>query len=201
MGWSYFNDTNIKKKELIAYLISQERLGKQFTVLKHAVVGNHLWTVVERNEPGNMPVRFIGLDLMAPGGKDSGWGYNDLCERQGLLEIDCPVSFFDMVPPPESEASEGWRDAVRQHHEAKRKAAKLATLGTTIAIGDDLYRLERDLGRRGWLVSRVSDNRAFRAKARDVAAGLRQLAANLPPTEASSDATEAVVPEQMTLAA
>lgn len=201
MGWSCFYDTNIKKKELVAYLISQERLGKQFTVLKHAVVGNHLWTVVERNEPGKMPVRFIGLDLMAPGGKDSGWCYKDLCESQGLFEIDCPVSFFDLVPPSGNAASERWRDLVRQHHEAKRKAAKLATLGTTIAIAGDLYRLERDLGRRGWLVSRVSDNRAFRAKARDVAAGLRELAAAMPPSEASSDTIEAPVPEQMTLAA
>lgn len=201
MGWSFFYDTNFKKKELVAYLLSQARLGPQLQVIKHAVVGNHLWTVIERTKEGEEPVRFIGLDLMAPGGKDMGWGYKDLCENMGPAELDCPTSFFELAPEPESQFAKGWRDEVRVFHLRKRLGGKMARPGAVITLGGEQYRLDSDLGRKGWLVTRVGDGAKFRATARQVSLAARQLVNVIDIPEAPEGAEGAMAPQQMTLAA
>lgn len=196
MGWSFMYDTSYDKKRLVKYLVSPERLGKHFRVLKHAVVGNNLWTAIEVTHPDKPVSRFIGLDLLRSGGKDSGWGYKDLCESQGLFEADCPQSILDLVPePPGSQASRGWRDEVRIYHEVSRRLAKGLGPGLVVDLGGQPYTLKTRLGRKGWLVERQGDGKVFRATCAQVSGPLRRLVtANVKAEEADSKVkAEAVV--------
>lgn len=203
MGWSVMHDPWYNKPRLVEYLISERRLGKRHVVLKHAVIGNHLWTVVERSSDGELPYRFIGLDLLMAGHDGSGWGYKDLCESMGLCELDCPVSFFDLVPePPASESAKGWRDEVRKFHALKRRAKKAAVPGLTVMLGNHTYVLRTHLGRKGWLVEREFDGKQFRAPAAQVARALRKALEEQGIDEAPADSNSAAPQvQQMSLVA
>lgn len=168
MGWSFFSDTSWTKARLVAYLMSERRLGTGQRVLRHALVGNHLWTVVEQDVQDAEPRRYIGLDLLAGGGRrGEGWGYKDLCESMGPCAVDCPLSFFDMVPAPKSEYAPAWREAVRAYHATKRRVeAAKATLvpGETVTYGGQLFTLLRPHTSRrgraaGWIVTAVDGTR------------------------------------------
>ena len=203
MGWSFMHDRSYDKPRLVEYLISREFNGRSHTVLKHALVGNHLWTVVEVTREGELPYRFIGLHLLQSGGTTSGWGYKSLCESQGLYEVDCPLGMFDLVrEAPASEASKGWRDAVRKHHALKSRARKVAVPGLEVTIGEQAYILRSPRGRKGWLVERASDGVNFRASASQVAAAVRQLLEEQSVGEAAVEPGETQLePQQMVLAA
>lgn len=98
--------------------------GSRWVCLRHTTVGNVLWTVWEVT-PGppvpprasKPPYRYIGCDLLASGGEHSGWGYKDLCESMGPVELSCPLSYLDMVPV----ANAGWREAVQAWHAARKR--------------------------------------------------------------------------------
>lgn len=137
MGWSFGWDT---KRELIGHLTSNEEYernlneeGKQNPdeqtkkvkviriCLKHCYIGSAfkgtLWTVweVKRFNLGeNQPyetIKYIGCDLLQYY-KGHRWGYKDLCESMGPCEVNCPLSYLDMVPVADAE----WRERVRKFH-------------------------------------------------------------------------------------
>jgi hypothetical protein len=68
--------------------------------------------------------RFLALDLMA-GHRNYGWGYKDMDESQGPVEVDCPLSLLAMVPCPTGGYAAGWREKVRAYHEAEKRRKSL----------------------------------------------------------------------------
>lgn len=120
MGWDFYCDKRFTKDVIVAEKITGRDLtcdGVAPKVLAHSLRGNNLWRVIEKPDGE----RFIALDLLRSGGKDSGWGYKGLCETMGPCEVNCPLYMLDLVPEPkDSEFAAGWRDRVRAHHANKR---------------------------------------------------------------------------------
>jgi len=184
MGWTYRCDPSVGRDEIVKQLIAPGYWGSSFTVMRHSLVGNNLWMVVERVNPDGTTHRFISLDLLASGRPEMGWGYKDLCESMGLFEVDCPLGFFDLVPEPPGEHAEAWRERVRAYHRQQRveRAQRRAlAVGDTITHGDDDYWLRRDLGRKGWYVERRRDGTFFRLPARLAMGAIRRRIKDTPP--------------------
>lgn len=115
MGWYFGYET---KAELIREVTRESRNEKtRHTVLAKAVRGNNLWTVMEIEDftTGKM-FRIIVLFLIQGGAGD--WGYKDISEDMGPLEVNCPLSYLDMASPSSEikGCSKDWRDKVRSHH-------------------------------------------------------------------------------------
>lgn len=184
MGWTFMNDPQIGKKELVAHLSSPTYWGSGFRILKQSLVGNNLWVAVERTYDDGTTKRFIALDLLKSGGRDCGWGYKDLQESMGPCEVNCPLVFFDLVPEPDGEYGRAWREEVRAYHAKKKKAATLKgtlTAGEVLPYGGHEYRLDRPrLSRRGraagWMVTRVSDGRQFGMTSRQLSEAVTERA-------------------------
>lgn len=165
MGWSFSCNRGHGRKELIAELRAPGRWCEGGKMLRSSVVGNHHWYVVEVN--GGR--RFIGLDLMAGGGKDSGWGYKGLSESCGPSAIDCPVSFFADVSVPEGDYAKGWREKVIANQAAQKAKKQALVAGSVVRYGEHEYRLVCPVApRKGWQVLRVSDGQAFRMQAQQL---------------------------------
>lgn len=129
MGWSFGWDT---RRELIEHLTENqtneytpdgqtEKIKTVRTCLKHCFKGSPfkgtLWTVWEitRIRPGeDKPFetdRYIGCDLLQYY-REHRWGYKDLCESMGPCQVNCPLSYLDMVPVANAE----WREHVKRYH-------------------------------------------------------------------------------------
>lgn len=161
MGWSYHYNADTKAK-IVAYLLG-ERLGERYTVLDKATVGNHLWTVTEDKTNGD---KFIHVDLLSYSRTDACWGYKTISESAGPSACDCPLRFLDLVPEPER--NYGWREHVRAYHEADaaaRARRKALAPGVTVTLYGMDYRLDKNIGRKGWHATRVTDGMPFRIKA------------------------------------
>lgn len=121
MGWDFFCDPAMNRKRVVEHCLAQSTWGERFTILRHSLVGNHLWIAVERKNDDGTTERFIALDLLKGGGKGSGWGHKGISESMGPCEVDCPLYMLDLVPPPkDSEYAAGWRERVREYHARKR---------------------------------------------------------------------------------
>lgn len=129
MGWLFGWNT---RRELIAHLTRNEQdewtsKGQTDKILvnrlclKHCFKGSPfkgtLWTVWEitRTRPGeDQPYetdRYIGCDLLQYY-REHRWGYKDLCESMGPCQINCPLSYLDLVPVANAE----WREKVKRYH-------------------------------------------------------------------------------------
>ena len=75
--------------------------------LRKCLRGNVLWTVWERTHPTAATDRYIGCDLLGTDGEGN-WGYKDLDESMGPVDLTCPIEYFDLVPP----TNPGWRASV-----------------------------------------------------------------------------------------
>lgn len=160
MGWDFFNDRSMDRKRLVAYLRSPERIGDA-KMIRSRVVGNHHWYVVE-DKAG----RWIGLDLMQGGGRNSGWGYKAMDESVGPCYYDCPLSYLDLAPQSDVGYSAGWRDKVRAHHASKI----VPSAGLKVQYGGHEYKLLEPVQRKGWRVMRSSDGAVFRMQSRQLSA-------------------------------
>jgi hypothetical protein len=114
MGWLWTNKQT--KEQGIAELLQPWTHGDGITskVLAHSLRGRVLWTVRERSDG----VRWIGCDLTST--KGGGFGYKSMDESMGPCEVNCPLSYLDMVPDPGSYATE-WRKRVRAWHALQRQ--------------------------------------------------------------------------------
>ena len=161
MGWTY-HSLIATRSAMVEHLRTQ--LVGRYTVVRASTVGNHWWAVIANRESGK---RSIFLALMA-GGRRDGWGYKDMDESAGPCYYDCPLGFFDLAPPPESEHAAGWRDKVRAYHTAKRERPTPQP-GLIVEYGGHRYTLDRPCGpRKGWHVTRA-DGVLFRMKANQLA--------------------------------
>lgn len=105
------------------------------TCLNHCVRGAvthscRLWTVWEHRKYLNGALiatdRFIGIDLLEFDRREKCWGYKDMCETMGVYEVDCPLSYLDLVPCPAGEYAAPWREKVRAFHAAHSAQKDLA---------------------------------------------------------------------------
>lgn len=145
MGWSfnYFGD----KKYLVSQLRDPSRFTAGTKLLQACTVGNHHWYLAETNGR-----KWIGLDLMQGGGKNSGWGYKSMDESAGPYYFDCPVSYLDKADVAPGPHAAAWREKVRQFH-ADKKNVFVPAVGKTFPIKGELFTIGRkDPFRRGWLV-------------------------------------------------
>lgn len=119
MGWTFSYDGT--RRDIIERRTRSETQsdGTRRECLRHAAVGNVLWTVwdVTPDNPAKPPYRFIGCDLLASGGKRMGWGYKDMCESMGPCYYSCPLPYLEMV----SVADAAWREKVREYHVSRRR--------------------------------------------------------------------------------
>ena len=133
MGWTFSYDNSRSVMITRRTRSTTQADGTRWECLRHTTVGNVLWTVWEVTPDDPIPprvyrppYRFIGCDLLAPGGKKMGWGYKDMCESMGPSYFTCPLVYLDMVPVV---ANAGWREKVREYH---------ATRSRKVGIGDVL---------------------------------------------------------------
>src|SRR2546430_4224535 len=155
MGWLYSQQS---KADLISDCIRTHENGNgKWVCLKHACVGNHLWTAWEHTRE-EVSVRYIVLFLLEKA--DGMWGYKDVEESMGPCEHDCPLSLLALVPEPKRpEGYHDWRQAVRNYHE--RRNQKLAvgqavrlTNGEVFTITSLKPLLARDKHYRQWRIPR-----------------------------------------------
>ena len=159
MGWS-FSTYDIGRDNHIERITSQKHFSPGYTPLEHRVVGNHVWQLV-RIESENRT--FITLDLIAKE-KGGGWGYKGLSEDMGPSYYDCPLSLLNKADAPVGGYATAWREKVREHHASKKAKPKFA-VGMTVTLWDHTYRLDANLGRKGWRVTR-SDGNVYRMPSR-----------------------------------
>lgn len=200
MGWTVPWST--RTKEQLLELLRRE-VGSGRKIIKESVVGNHRWSVEEYERDGKT-IRYIRLDLLAYFRDVGAWGYKDLCESMGPAEVDCPLSFFDLVPLPDGNYAEAWRQSVRDYHRSRAQRRNLARVGLEVEYGDATFRLEENLGRRGWIVTHLGQGRRYRMTAPQIGQALRKLvrkvAASGPATAEEQTAPVTVVePQQQAL--
>jgi hypothetical protein len=130
MGWYYTNGAT--KATIVAELTSDA--GSNHKTLKHSVRGNTLFSVREYQRDGQ-PVRYIAVYLLR-GDRDA-YGYKPMDESMGPCELNCPLSFLDLVTAPDNTYSKEWRERVRAFHAsqgAKRSRLKALKVGDTVRL-------------------------------------------------------------------
>jgi hypothetical protein len=167
MGWTFAYSTSYDKKALIADLRRADRWAPGTELLKACTVGNRHWYLAR-----TAGVTWIGLDLLAGGGRESGWGSKAMDETVGPNYYDCPISYLDLASAPTGYAV-AWREAVRKQHAAKRATHKPAA-GLVVKYAGVSYTLVRpNAPRMGWTV-RLTDGLAeYRMKSKQLSAALR----------------------------
>ena len=133
MGWWYPHHTR-SARELIAYIMQelhQPEKGRRVLARAVRAFGHRMWTVLQ-NPDGQ---KYIVLFLMHQDSEGT-WGYKDIEESCGPVELDCPLKYLDMVDPPSNQWATDWRAAVRQHH-ATQKAKTEHLKG--LRVGDQVH--------------------------------------------------------------
>lgn len=138
MSWTFLHNAPDKRQVIETCTKGSDKLK----CIMKAVHGNHLWTVWQDSVTKN---KSIVLFLL---GKDHGcWGYKDITEHMGPSYYDCPLSFFDEVPEPESNSaptcpfvySVSWREKVRAYHfkeKERRTHLKNLAVGSMVRLVD-----------------------------------------------------------------
>ena len=111
MGWLFTPGSTLKGQ--IAELTREtDRYRCLKKCLRLANPGNaRLWAVFETKEA--TPRRFVMEFLLMYLGRHDGWGYKDVGEDMGPCEVDCPISYLDLLTEPENDYSREWRVKVR----------------------------------------------------------------------------------------
>lgn len=160
MGWMF--TLGQTRRELIEHL-TEEQVSEgrvRMRTLAHCTVGNHLWAVHElmgkaETFSPEFPAKFICLYLLAPH-KGYGWGYKDISEEMGPVEVSCPLKYLELAPESCGDYSNDWRERVRKHHAeqaAKREFAKQLKDGDMFTVyGKEFKYLEKDKRHRGQIV-------------------------------------------------
>jgi len=140
MGWLFTQHRT--RKELIQHITRDlEYDSATHRCLRHAAVGNVLWTVWEVTRPGGETRRYIGCDLMVY--DRHGWGYKDLSESMGPCYYSCPLAYLDLVPPANPE----WREQVRAWHAARKRKVALGDVLVFDGLGIPEVRVVEKRGR------------------------------------------------------
>ena len=147
MGWSFAYSPSYNKAALVADLRSPQRFGPGWELLRSSVVGNHHWYLAKRPD-GKIT---IGLDLMAGGGRNEGWGSKAMGEECGPYYYDCPIGYLSQASDTDNATVIEWRLKVHAHH--AKKTGRKAFAGQVVSYGGDTYTLIAPAGpRKGWTV-------------------------------------------------
>lgn len=134
MGWLFCAES---KKNLVEHLIANISKDRY---IRHSVRGNNLWVLMWTVDKAE---KFILL-LRMQGTKGNSlpaycrWGYKDMDETMGPYYYDCPISMIHESTCSDPRAVE-WRKSVLDHHENKKRSAKLwksVKQGDIVAAGD-----------------------------------------------------------------
>jgi hypothetical protein len=115
-----------------------------FDVVKHCFKGavthqGNLWCLCRYQSYYNGVLqdekRWVMLCLMAYSKRDEGWGYKDVDESMGPLEVGCPQSYIDACTEPSNDYAREWREKATAHN---AKVAKGIKAHDTATIGDIL---------------------------------------------------------------
>lgn len=157
MGWMVMNDPWYTKSRLVKFLVSESQwAGASCKPVRHSVVGNHLWILLDRvsGEGSPQEIALYLLQGRRPGDEPGGWGYKGLPIREHL---DCPAYMLDADLCPEYYG--GWITQVRQEQaEARELGRRVKALqpGAVLVLHGRRYRLGARL-RGGWVVQEVTD--------------------------------------------
>lgn len=171
MGASFFSDPRFRKKAVIDDLLNPRRWAEHFELLGHRVVGNNLWRAFEMTREDGAKYRLIVLDILLPGGKDSGWGSKGIIENQGPHELDCPLALLDMMGEPNEDSVREWREKVRAFHAARKvqegNKAAIVPFKTELTLYGARYRVmepRRSLSGRaaGFRMIHIESGKAYR---------------------------------------
>ena len=141
MGWTSGYTT---RKELVDEVTrSWENNGTRTNCIARKYVGNHLWTVFEREPADGKPItedarkesRFIILFILERCKADD-WAYKDVSSSMGPYETSCPISFLDMCPTIDGPYDKAWRDRVRE--EVRFKKALKFKMGDVVVFDNPL---------------------------------------------------------------
>lgn len=163
MGW-FFSQNWITKKDVAAFLQSTERFGTGYTLLRASVVGNNHWYLCLEDKSGDT---YIGLDLMS-NSKDDGWGYKDLSEFAGPVEVNCPLTYLEQVTETVNEYAKQWREKVRKYHADKKARIKYAAEVIAVYDGKEYQLLVSAGKRQGWHVKCLSTQNVYRMNAQQL---------------------------------
>ena len=97
--------------------VTQPRPDSGWAMIRHCVVDDVVYGIVEVDHPGKQPKRFIEVVLLE---KDPGfgWAFKRMDESVGPFAHECPIEYLEEVPSPGGYADE-WRAKVRAHHEQR----------------------------------------------------------------------------------
>ena len=138
MGWTTSSSWTLKSL-LAERTANQTANGTTRECLAHCfrgmpTRGGNLWTVWKVTGPRGKTSHFIALDVIKYYGRNEGWGYKDMDESVGPNEVNCPLSYLDMVDRlPINDFARQWRKNVRAYH-AKRKATYKIKVGQTVKL-------------------------------------------------------------------
>lgn len=114
MTWQFFHK-GVGKAIVIAELTAHGRFPPGYTGLQHKVVGNNLWTLLQRPDKSIT----IALDILEPANAEYGWGHKHVTESMGPDELNCPLSFLQLATAPIAGYAVDWREKVVQYHAEK----------------------------------------------------------------------------------
>lgn len=158
------------KRAYAQSLVSSTRFMNA-TVIKHALVGNHLWKVILLNDSQKA---IIHLDKLFRG--DGFWQSRSYTEDCDPSALDCPLSILKLSTCEDSYAPQ-WRERVRAHHQSRSVVSKTVQAlepGRKVFFCGRVYTVkERYLRKKGsWMVDR-DDGMQFRMNVRQINQALR----------------------------
>jgi hypothetical protein len=118
MGWTTSYDWSNAEDVKRALLDDYAREADKFEVLgtRSTSYGRHFWMAIKIKNTGRS---FVCLFLLG-GGFREGWGFKDVSEDMGPVDIDCPVELLDMTDEPTEGYAVEWRKRVRAAAEARK---------------------------------------------------------------------------------
>ncbi len=111
MGWMFLH--NCPDKRQVIEMCTRD--SDTLKCVKKAVHGNNLWTAWQDSVTKK---KIIILFLL---GKDRGdWGYKDITEGMGPVEVDCPLSFLILFLSLILRMPRDGEERVRKYHEEEK---------------------------------------------------------------------------------
>lgn len=163
----YLETSLTSKESLVRRLTDPARFSG--LIITHSVVGNNLWKAIEVEENGK-PMVVIHVDLMSS--HKGLWGYKSYDEASGPNAVNCPQRILKLSTCDTGYARE-WKERAWAYHQGKSQARKEINVGRLVFFGNEEYRLEHNLGRKGWHVIRTRDGMLFRMKANHLSQAIR----------------------------
>ncbi len=154
MGWLF--TVGGSRKSVIASIVKSHEIKidhgdgnvtrNVFDVVKHCFKGavthqGNLWCLCRRrsyyNDVLQDECRWVLLCLMAYSSRDQGWGYKDIDDAMGPLEVGCPQSYIDACTEPSNDYAREWRKKVTEYNarlSMSVKAYNTATIGDVLML-------------------------------------------------------------------